>query len=92
MKAFARQGSRNRAIRTDQPMVETKLPGHRESKRMPASRDQDDFDPSISSSLQCSNVPFRDSKMGTQERAVNIDCEKTDGESHWSDFNIRSGA
>jgi hypothetical protein len=44
MKSVARKRSRNSSIRTDQPKVKTKLLGDRQSKHVPPTGHQDDFD------------------------------------------------
>ena len=49
---------------------------------MPASGDEDDFDPSSVRPLQSFDVHRGNFELRTEQSAVNINGKKTDGESH----------
>src|SRR5579864_3544472 len=50
---------------------------------MPATGDQDDLDSSLICPAQGLEIYFRNSKLGVEQGAVNIDGKKTDGKSHY---------
>ena len=56
---------------------------------MAASSNQHDFNPGRLCTPQGFNIHWRDAELGVEQSAVYINGKKTDGESHWSNFNTR---
>src|SRR6266496_5449067 len=85
MKVFSCQRPRDRPIRTDQPKMKAQLLCNRQSKRMPPSRNQHDFNASIVHAAQCPEIDIRNLKLRVKQGAVNIDSQEPHRSSHFRD-------
>jgi hypothetical protein len=82
MKRLPGQGARDRAIRTDDPQVESQLLHDWQGKGVTPSRDYDDLDSfRIGPAYRC-HIRGRDLKFGVQEGAIDVDTQKADGRLH----------
>ncbi len=79
VKSLSGQRPGDRAVRGDEPEVESKLLRDRQGKRVAAAGDEDDLDTLGVSPPQRGKVGVGDLKLGIQQGAVNIDGNKAEG-------------
>ena len=86
MECVPAQGARNRAIRGDQPQVESQQLGNRKGKSVPPSSHQDDLNAKLVGSLERLQVRVGNLKLRIEQGTVNIDGDQSDGKLHHSRF------
>ena len=82
MESLPGQRARDRAVRTDDPQVESKLLHDGQGKGVAPPGHHNDFDPCRMGPAQCGHIGRGDLKFGVQQGAVDIDTQKTDGRFH----------
>jgi len=79
VKGFSGQRSGDRAIRTDEPEIESKLLGDGQGKLMTPPGDQHNFNARGVRPAQGSKIAVRDMKLGVEQGAVDIGRQQPDG-------------
>jgi len=79
MKSFATEGSGDRAVGADEPEIEAKLLGNRESEGVAASGDEDDFDAGGVSAAKGDEILLGNFELGVEEGSVDVGGNEADG-------------
>jgi hypothetical protein len=87
MKCFTLQRARDGTIGADQPQVESKLLGDRQSESVTPAGDQDHFNSFLIGPLQGFQVLLGYSELRVQQGTVNVDGNQANGRIHCRDFN-----
>ena len=82
MKSLPGQRARDRAVRTDDPQVESQLLHDGQGKGVASSGDHNHFDSCRMGAAQRCHIGRGDLKFGVQQGAVDIDTQKADGRFH----------
>jgi hypothetical protein len=86
MEVVAIEGTRNRAVGADKRHIEAQHFCDWKRKRVATTRDECYLDSQFVRTAQGGDIGCRNLELRVEQGAIDIDGDKTDGRSHWTDF------